>query len=60
MVKEVAFLREKSIETENVIIFSEIRDRIRAKWGLSKQISLTGSNLEKFLSKETKSNIEKI
>lgn len=60
LLKEIAGFREKSIEKENVKVCSEIRDRVRAKWGLSKQIYIQGSILDKYLSNESKLNIEKI
>lgn len=60
LIKEIAALREKSIEKENVQICMEIRDRIRAKWGVSKKISLQGNRIESFLSNETKEKLVKL
>ena len=60
LIKEIAGLREKSIEKENVRICMEIRDRIRAKWGVSRKISLQGNKIETFLSNETKEKLVKL
>lgn len=60
VLKEVAGLRDKTLENENLLLAMDIRDRVRAKWGLSKKISIAGSPLEKYLTEHTKSVISKI
>jgi glutamate dehydrogenase len=60
LLKEIADLRDKSIEKENVRLCTEIRERVRAKWGLSRKISLAGSKLDSYLSVKARENIEKI
>ena len=60
LLKEIAGFRFKEIEKENVRLCSEIRDRVRAKWGLSRKISLSGNILDSYLSAKARQNIEKI
>ncbi|MBK9501432.1 MAG: NAD-glutamate dehydrogenase [Leptospiraceae bacterium] len=60
LLKEIAGFRFKEIEKDNVRLCSEIRDRVRAKWGLSRKISLSGNILDSYLSAKARQNIEKI
>ncbi|MBP9885290.1 MAG: NAD-glutamate dehydrogenase [Leptospiraceae bacterium] len=60
LLKEIAAIREKSVEKETVKLLCEIRDRIRVKWGLSKEISLEGNKLLEFISNSAKEHIGKI
>ncbi|HNK57144.1 MAG TPA: NAD-glutamate dehydrogenase, partial [Leptospiraceae bacterium] len=60
VLKEIASLREKSLESENVRLITEIRDRVRFKWGQSKKISLEGTPIDSYLTENTKRNISKV
>ncbi|MCB1178527.1 MAG: NAD-glutamate dehydrogenase, partial [Leptospiraceae bacterium] len=60
ILKEIAGLREKTIESENMKVISEIRERVYLKWGSSKTIDLQGSKLVSYISKESKLTIESL
>jgi len=52
LISEIALLRNKHTEKENVILLSKLRERVRAKWGTVEKINLSDFKLSKYISNQ--------